>query len=231
MSWLRRLWRRADQETQLDKELKFHIDERIAHLMRTGMSGEEARRRVYQEFGGLEQIKEHCRDVRGTRWLEDFYKDIRFAFRQMRRTPGFTVIAVLILALGIGANTAIFTLVNAVLVKSLPVRDPGELRLLGSIRNWGVLIGQTGSFSVFSYDLYKHLRDGTDIFEGLCASQSSEVRVTVRHSGSETARPVGARLVSGNYFEVLGVNVVLGRTIDPSDDSASAAVVAVVSFR
>ncbi|MBI3278733.1 MAG: ABC transporter permease [Acidobacteria bacterium] len=231
MNWWQRVWQRAKQEEQLDKELEFHIEARISDLRDAGLSEEDAGRRVRQEFGGVAQVKEHCRDARGTRWLEDFFKDIRFAIRQMRRAPSFTAVAVLTLALGIGANTAIFTLVNAVLVKSLPVRDPAQLLLLGNIRTWGVVSGQTGSFSVFSHDLYKHLRDNTGVFEGLCAFQSLDIRVTVRRSGTDAAQPAGVKLVSGNYFGVLGVNAALGRTITPSDDSASAPLVAVVSFR
>src|SRR5690242_21137000 len=133
--------------------------------------------------------REIADNVRGTRWLGDFWKDLRFAARQMRRSPTFSAVAVLTLALGIGANTAVFTLINAILLQSLPVRDPARLLLLGDIRSWGVVSGQAGSFSVFSYDLYKHLRDDTGVFEGLCAFKSSDMRVTVRHAGSAIARP------------------------------------------
>lgn len=231
MNWWQRLSQRAKQEQQLDRELQFHIEARISDLRGAGLSEEDARRRVRQEFGGAAQVKEDCRDARGTRWLEDFFKDVRFATRQMRRTPGFATVAVLTLALGIGANTAIFTLVNAVLMKSLPVRDPARLLLLGNSRNWGVITGQTGSFSVFSYDLYRHLRDNSGVFEGLCAFQSLDIRINARRSGTGTAEPAGVKLVSGNYFEVLGVTAALGRTITPSDDSAAAPVAAVVSFR
>ena len=232
------LWRRLrfllrqDRFTaELEEEMRLHTELRAERLQEQGASGSAARSAARRRFGNTTQIKEVSRDMWTTQWLEDFLKDIRFAVRQMRRTPGFTVVAVLTLALGIGANTAIFTLMNAVLLKSLPVRDPARLSLLGNIRTWGVVSGQTGSFSVFSYDLYKHLRDAAGVFDALCAFQSSHMRVSVRRSGSEAAQPIGAKLVSGNYFSVLGVPTVLGRPIGPSDDEPSAPTVAVVSFR
>ena len=138
---------------------------------------------------------------------------------------------VLSLALGIGANTAIFTLIDAVLLKSLPLADPAGLVLLGNARESGVGSGMVGSFSVYSYDLYKHLWE-TNIFERLCAVQSSSLsRVSVRHAGSSVPQPAASKLVSGNYFEVLGVKAAMGRTIAPSDDAPSAPPVAVISFR
>ncbi|MBV8864565.1 MAG: ABC transporter permease, partial [Acidobacteriaceae bacterium] len=135
--------------------------------------------------------------------------------------------------IGIGANTAIFTIINAVLLKSLPVRDPGSLVVLGPARGSGSNVGipADGSFSLYSYDLYKHLRD-TNVFTGLCAVQSTtQTDVGVRRVGWRESQLAQARLVSGNYFDVLGVNALIGRAISPSDDSPSAPLVAVLSFR
>ena len=163
-------------------------------------------------------------------WLEDAWHDTRFAIRQLRKSPGFTAVAVLTLALGIGANAAIFTLVDAVLLKPLPVRDPASLVLFGDATASGVGTGFIGrSFVAFSYDLYKTLRDSGAVAE-LCAVQSARERLGVRR-GSGSAEPTAARLVSGNYFQVLGVGASAGRTLAPSDDAAASPPVAVASFQ
>src|SRR5579863_1412073 len=114
MTWWQRLWRRGELETQLDRELHFHLIERMAALRRDGLSEGEASRVAMQELGGLEQVKEACRDARGTLWMESTLHDCRYAVRTLRKTPVFTVAAILTLALGIGANTAIFQLIDAV---------------------------------------------------------------------------------------------------------------------
>ncbi len=124
MSWLRRLFFRKQLEAELDKELRFHFESQVADKVRSGVSESEARRLTRIEFGGMEQIKEDCRERRGTMGLESLVQDLRYALRQLRKAPGFTVTAVLTLALGIGATTAIFTLVQQVMLQSLPVTRP-----------------------------------------------------------------------------------------------------------
>ena len=168
-----------------------------------------------------------------SRFFEDLLQDFRYAVRYLRKTPGFTAVAVLSLAVGIGANTAIFTIINAVLLKSLPVRDPGNLVVLGDTHASGSGSGipRNGSFTLFSHDLYKNL-EGTGVFAGVCAVQSSTVGdITIRRAGWSEPQLAQAKLVSGNYFDVLGVRAVLGRVIAPLDDAPSAVPVAVVSFR
>ncbi len=165
-----------------------------------------------------------------TKWLDDARRDAGFAIRQLRKTPALATVAILTLALGIGANAAIFTLLDAVLFRTLPLRDPQTLVMLGHARSSGVGVGMLGrSLDVYSVDLYKHLVN-TGVFDGLSAVQSGAERIAVRRRGSDVALPAYAKLVSGNYFEVLGVNAAAGRTLLTSDDTPQASPVAVVSF-
>ena len=130
MNWWRRLLQRDRVERQLDAELRDHFERLVADYVRSGATEAEARRRARLAFGGMEQVKEDCRDARGTRWLDEIAQDLRYGLRMLRRSPAFTLVAVASLALGIGANSAIFALVDGVLLKSLPVREPERLVLL-----------------------------------------------------------------------------------------------------
>src|SRR6185295_14819170 len=120
MTWLGRLFGRKRLERELDKELQFHLDAAVADLMRAGLTREAAIRRARIEIGGLEQVKEETRDARGTRLVEDLIADTRYALRGMLRSPAFTTAAVLTLAVGIGANTAVWSIVEALMLRSLP---------------------------------------------------------------------------------------------------------------
>src|SRR5207245_6821097 len=127
MNWWQRLFRRRKMEDQLEKELRFHLDGNAVELVARGLSPDEARRRARLALGGPEQVKENCRDARGTRWLEDLLQDFRYAIRMLQKQPGFAVVALLTLALGIGATTVMFTLINGVLLKPLPFPEPNRL--------------------------------------------------------------------------------------------------------
>src|ERR1700693_5728826 len=127
MSWWRRLLRRRKMEDQLEKELRFHLDQHASELIAQGQAPDEARRQARLTFGGPEQVKEMCRDARGTRWLEYLLQDFRYALRTLRQKPGFAAVALLTLALGSGATTVMFTLVNGVLLKHLPYPEPDRL--------------------------------------------------------------------------------------------------------
>ena len=159
-------------------------------------------------------------------------KDIRYALRQFLNAPVFTVTAVLTLALGIGATTAIFTLVHAVLLNSLPVAKPSELYRVGDVENCCVNGGLQDNWSLFSYDKYKMFRDNTPGFLELAAFQAGHDLIGVRRSGtSEAARSMRSEFVSGNYFAMFGIGPYAGRVITPDDDRKGAPPVTVISYR
>jgi macrolide transport system ATP-binding/permease protein len=222
------MWGRGEQ--RLDDELRFDYEQRVENHRRAGMSEPEARRAARLEFGGIEQIKEECRDQQRFRLLRELLQDVHYGLRMMRRSPGFTAVALLTLGLGVGANTAIFTLMDAVLMKSLPVRDPGGLILFGHAHGEGDGSVASGSYDLYSLDLYHHLASAKILTE-LCALQSTDNWISVFRQGWSVALPVSGKFVSGNYFQVLGVAAAHGRTIVPQDDSADAPPAAVISYR
>ena len=231
MSWLGRLFARKRLETDLEKELRFHFESEVAEKMRSGVSESEARRITRLEFGGIEQIKEDCRESRGTLWLEYLVQDIRFGLRQLRKSPGFTLIAILSLTLAIGANTAIFTLLNAILLRPLPVQNPRELLVFGdgtARGSAGVL--PNGSWQLFSYAFFHDLRRQATSYSGIAAVNSMQFATKASTAG-DGYQTTHVDLVSGSYFSVLRVPAFLGRTIGESDDGvAGAGAVAVASY-
>jgi macrolide transport system ATP-binding/permease protein len=187
MGWLRRLFSRERLEADLDKELRFHFESQVADKVRSGIPESEARRLTRIEFGGIEQIKEDCRERRGTMWLESLLQDVRYALRQLRKSPGFTLTAVLTLALGIGATTAIFTLVQQVMLQSLPVARPDQLWRIGDqphCCDWAGYSqdsdGEPGNWSLFPWEAYKLFRANTTGFQDLAALQAGNMPLAVR---------------------------------------------------
>lgn len=239
MSWLqkltlrlRALFRKSRVERELDDELRFHLHRQIEENIASGMSPEEARYAALCAFGGVEQIKEACRDMRGITFIETLIQDLRYGVRMLRRNPGFTTVVVLSLALGIGANTAIFSLIDAVMLKILPVRNPEQLVLL----NWtspkwppGVIQSGYDASTSFPYPSLEQFRTQTQIFSSVFGfAPLSFGKVTIRIDGQ--ASLVAGEMVTGSYFSGLGVSPVLGRAITDEDEKDNAPRVAVISY-
>lgn len=159
------------------------------------------------------------------------WNDIRLAMRRLMAAKGFTIVAMITLALGIGANTGIFTLIHALMLKSLPVADPERIVRLGDGDNCCVLGGTQGRFSIYSYALYSHLRSHTPEFDDLCAFQAGSDQAGVRRAGGGAPEPFVNQFVSGNYFAVFGLKPFAGRLIEPTDDVRGGTPVAVMSYR
>ncbi len=219
MTWMRRLLSRNRLERELDAELAFHLDRLVDQFVTAGMSREEARRRALARFGGIEATKEAARDVRGTRWVENTCRDVGYAFRMMRRTKGFAAAALLSLALGIGANAAVFSVIQALLLRPLPVAQPDDLHFLNRT-------GFAEPNLRFSHPELRRLQ--AEIHDAAFAAMSSSTRL-------QLATPNGVELVlgqlaTGTWFEVLGVRAAAGRTLTAADDRAlGASPVAVLS--
>jgi hypothetical protein len=240
MSWLFDLFRRKSHEGRLDSELRFHLEQQTKDNIAAGMSPEVARREAAIALGGMEQIKEECRDVRSGAWLGQMAQDLRFGLRMLRKNPTFTAISVLSLALGIGAATSAFWMFDAIFLGSLPVPDPQNLRVIcwsGSDTHFTwqfTLMGQSdlvvpgrkagNSFSKEAFfALRKQCAEQADIFA------YSPMGGTARAKG----KPVhfSGEMVSGNYFSALGVRPLLGNFLGAEDEGAAAAPRVVISYR
>lgn len=229
-SWIRR---RRDEE-RLQAEIEEHLAMQTDENVRAGLTPSEARRQAVLKFGAVAAVKEHYRDQKGLPMLETLLHDLRHALRGLRKAPAFTTTVVLTVALGIGATTAIFTLVHAVVFKSLAVANPGELYRLGKETHCCDYGGYTQArgFSIVSYDLYKYFRDHTTGFAELAAFESNESLFGVRRTGrADAAQSYRGEFVSGNYFSMFGIQAYSGRALTPSDDQPGAPPVAVMSYR
>jgi predicted permease len=208
---VRSLFRRRQVEQELDDEIRYHVERRIEEETARGVSAEEARRIALRAMDGLEQHKEECRDMRRTQFVEQFFRDIQYAWRALLKSPVFAAVTLLSLALGIGANTAIFSLIDKLLLESLPVERPHELVMLDPA---GMRNGWVDNDLSLSYPVYAGLRDQQQVLTGLLAERTD----TVNFSIDGATQRVTQTIVSGNYFEVLGVRPLLGRVLTPADD-------------
>src|SRR5258706_4998641 len=217
------LWRRTNLERDMEDELRLHLEERTEALEKSGLPRQEAVRRARIEFGAVENYKEQCREARGLRWPDEVMQDLRYAVRMARKSRGVTAVAVLSLALGIGANTAMFSILNSLLLTSLPIRDPGRLVHLQMWR-------KTSRGSI-SYPLFQRFRTnlGGKLFEDLCATGApSAAHAAV--PGVDPIQIVQAN-VSANYFGALGVRMIRGQAFGPDQDKIGSAAAAVISER
>ncbi len=201
-------------ESDLDRELQYHIDRRVTDLIHSGLPEPEARRRVALELGGATQLREEVRDIWLTRWLRDFVHDLRFSARSTLRSPSFTATAVLSLALGIGATTALYSLIDQIVLRALPVDHPERLVLF----DWnGEQLAETfGSDNLMSYPICRDLQGQKQFFDGVFCRAAT----TISFSTGGEPRLTAAELVSGTYFSVLGVSPTLGRLLTIDDDQA-----------
>ena len=211
-------WRRVERE--LDEELRAYLDASVDAKIRGGMARDEAIRAARVEMGSLEAVKDHTRDAGWEARLDSLWRDFRYAVRGLRRSPAFAAVAVLTLALGIGANTAIFSAINAVMLRPLRVERPQELVALAAIHRDGVE-------RVFSYAAYRQFAvDGAHVVDAIAASATRRDAITF----DGLPEPVDHKWVSGNYFTTLGVPAAIGRTLLPADDRLpSGGAVAVLS--
>jgi predicted permease len=240
MTWMQRAWqkfrslfRRQRLVDELNDEVQFHLDEQIAENIAAGMTPKEARHAAMRAFGNETFLKEDTWEAWGWTRLEQLAQDLRFALRQLKKTPGFTATAVLTLALGIGANASIFTLVNAVLMKNLPVADPAALVRVGDNNSCCVNSGGVEDYALFSTGVYQRLQKNVPEFEELAAMQAGfgfRSIIARRDRTSETARSVMGEFVSGNYFRTFGLQPEAGRLFSDDDDRRGAPTVAVMSY-
>ncbi len=205
-------------QSDLEEEMRLHLDLREQEQREAGLSRQAAHQVAYRRFGNPTAIREKSHTTWGWDWLEDFFEDIRYGFRSMLRSPALTAVALLSLALGIGANTAIFSFLDAVMLRSLPVKDPSQLVVLGEGDENGIT-DRYGSTTLYSYPFYRQIQKKNAVFSDVAAifSMSNIVHGTV--DGRDAVEEMHVQLVSGTYFPMLGVQPALGRTLTDEDDN------------
>ncbi|HVU46312.1 MAG TPA: permease prefix domain 1-containing protein, partial [Terracidiphilus sp.] len=224
------LWHRNRFQSELDEEMNLHIALREQQQRERGVPPEEAHRTARVRFGNATRIRERSYMAWGWGWLESFAKDAVFGLRAMRRSPMLSLVAVASLALGIGANTAIFSLLDAVMLRSLPVKDPSQLVALGS----GTWSGISDGFAItelYSYPFFKQMRQSNAVFSDMAAVYSMQSTVYGRVEGHANPEPIHVQMVSGNFFSTLGVQAQMGRMLSDADDNREGGnPVAVISY-
>jgi putative ABC transport system permease protein len=220
---LRSLFRRDTVESEADAELRFHFDQQVEKYIKSGMTREQATRRARIEVGGHEQLKEEIRDARGVNLIETLFQDIRYGLRILGRTPVISCVAILSLALGIGANTAIFSLIDTVMLRMLPVEKPEELT---QVRMQDPRSSNDEAEPTFTNPLWEALRDRQDFYSGIFAWSLAQFDL----SQGGAVHDVNGMFSSGEYFSTLGVRPAAGRLITVDDDKRGCPGVAVLSY-
>ncbi|MGH9772931.1 MAG: ABC transporter permease, partial [Candidatus Acidiferrales bacterium] len=220
-------WKRDKElSEEIDTHLKMAVQDRIA----AGASEQEALESARREFGNVGLVKEVTRDMWGWRSVENLLRDITYALRAFRKSPGFTVTAIVTLALGIGGTTAIFSLIDAVMLRSLPVVNPSSLYRIGDGNSCCDVGGPQDNWGIYSFALFKRLKAAAPEFEQLAAFQAAPAQFRVRRVAASISRPLEGEYVSGNYFSTFGIQPFAGRLFSPDNDRSSAASVAVLSY-
>ena len=229
---IRSLFHRDHIEREMDDELRGFVEASTADKVSRGMPAEQAARAARVEMGSSNAVKHNIRSATWESGVEIFWRDLKHCVRGLSRSPGFTLIAVLSLALGIGANTAIFTLIKQVLLENLPVHDPQQLVTFGKSTSAGILGGiDLGVTDLFPYDFARQLEADPGPFQRIAAYSSASPRVSLSLPNTAAALQIPANLVSGNFFSVLGAEPLLGRAIARSDaDASDRSAVAVISY-
>jgi hypothetical protein len=203
---IKTFFQKGKLEERLSEELRFHLDCEIEKNLQAGMSPEEARNAALREFGGVEQTKEKCRDVWAIRFLEEFWQDVRFGFRMLLKSPGFTAVAIATLALGIGANSTIFSIMDGMWFRPSQVPKAYQLARLSTAT-------KESQDSMFSFPDYADFREQDQLFSGLAAWSSRAV--TIRGDG--LPEHLTSAFTSDNYFSLLDIQTGLGRAYIPKD--------------
>ncbi|HEX5412252.1 MAG TPA: ABC transporter permease [Terriglobia bacterium] len=233
------MFHRKRKQEDFSAEVEAHIALEADRLKEQGLSEDDAQAAARRAFGNLTQARERFYESNRWRWWDELRQDVRYGLRQLRRNPGFTAVAVLTLALGIGANTAIFTLINAVMLRPLPVRDPSQLVMLRWTARQTPKVSDASSFGdcregfgrnsgcTFPYPFFESVNSQKDLFSGVTAF-AGPARLVL--SGNGAARMARGEVVSGDYFSTLGVKASIGRVLGPGDDSPAASPAAVLSY-
>lgn len=206
MSFL--FWRRKQRDEELDEEIQSHLNMAARDRVERGESSEQAKQSARHELGNVALVKETTRDIWGWRWLTEFAQDVRYGMRTLYRSPGFVAVAALTLALGVGANLAIFQLIDTVLLKPLPVAQPEQLFFIENV-------GVQGGGGAPPYPCFETFRSNTHFFSGIAAYSPSGMKISI----DGQIEQVEGQFASGNYFSLLGVRTFIGRPFGPADDS------------
>jgi len=217
---LRMLFQGSKFQNDLDEEMQLHLELRQQKHLEAGLSPAAARSAAHRSFGNMTSIKETSYKTWGWSWLESFLQDLRYGIRSMFRSPALTLVALLSLALGIGANTAIFSFLDALMLRSLPVKDPAQLVVFGGEEGEAGVTDRYGSTTLYSYPFYRQLQQKNAVFSDVAAIFSFWLGIHGMIDGRNESEEMKVQLVSGRYFQMLGVQPTIGRALTDEDDNS-----------